>query len=66
MCGRKVSECRSKEGKRRGGRGREEGGNEKQDLRLVSYPCIIQKENGELGEVVDMDEVEIVNACSTE
>ena len=49
MYGRRVSECRRQEGKRRGGREREERGKGRQDLRLVSYPCIIQKENGELG-----------------
>ena len=38
----------------------------RQDVRLISYPCIVQKENGEPGEVVDMDEVEIVYACSAE
>lgn len=62
-----MSKCRRKEGRSRGGRGREEGGGkERRDVRLVSYPCIIQKENGELGEVVDMDEVEIVHTCSAE
>ena len=56
------------EGKRGRGRegGREEGGKRIQNSRLVSYPCIIQKENGELGKVVDMDGVEIVYACSAE
>ena len=57
-------ECGREEGKRTGGR--EEGGNEKQDSHLVSYSCIIQKGNGELGEVVDMDEVKIVYALSAE
>ena len=69
MCGKRVSEFRRKEGRkgqRRGGKGREEGGKGRQNLRLVSYPCIIQKENGELGKVMDMDEVEIVYACSAE
>ena len=48
-----------------GGRRRQrEGG--RQHLRLVSYPRIIQEQNGELGEVMDMDEVEIVYASSTE
>ena len=53
----------SVEGRRRGG---EEGGKGRQNLRLVSYPCINQKEKGELGEVMDMDEIEIVYACSAE
>ena len=66
-----MSECRRKEGRegeRRGGREREEGGKGKQDIRVVSYPRVIQKDNGELGEVVNMHmaEVEIVYACSAE
>ena len=49
--GRRVSECRRKGGKIRKGTGMVEGGKGRQDLRLISYPCIVQKENRELGEV---------------
>ena len=49
-----------------GGRGRRKGGKGRQDVRLVSSPCIIQQENRELGQVEDMDEVELLYACSAE
>ena len=56
-CGRRVSERRvQREGGKEG-----RGERERQDVRLISYPCIIQQENGEFGQVVDMDDVEIIN-----
>ena len=57
MSERRVSREGGKEGR---------GEKERQDVRLVSYPCIIQKENGELEQMVDMDEVELLYACSAE
>ena len=57
--GRVSEEWRGREGKKEGGKGKT-----RRTPRFLSL--YYSKENGELGRVVDMDEVEIMCVCSAE